>query len=137
MNRADLQRLSNTRIREAKILFAAGEYSGAYYLAGYAIECALKACYAKGIQRYDFPDKKAQKIFIHNLPELVVLAQLRDELLAEKQQNGKFSASWEILCKWSEESRYSSTLTKNQAEEILDAIVRRRDGVLPWIKRHW
>jgi HEPN domain-containing protein len=137
MNRADLQRLSNTRIREAKVLFAAGEYSGAYYLAGYAVECALKACYAKGVQRYDFPDKKAQKIFIHNLPELVVLAQLRDELLAEKQRNGRFSASWEILCKWSEESRYSSTLTKNQAEEILDAIVRRRDGVLPWIKRHW
>jgi hypothetical protein len=27
MNRADLQKLSNARIREAKVLFAAGEYS--------------------------------------------------------------------------------------------------------------
>ena len=57
MNRADLQKLSNTRIREAKALFAAGEYSGAYYLAGYAVECALKACFAKNVKQYDFPEK--------------------------------------------------------------------------------
>ncbi len=41
MNRGDLQRLSNARIRKAKVLFDAGEYSGAYYLAGYAVECGL------------------------------------------------------------------------------------------------
>ncbi len=137
MNRADLQKLSNTRIREAKVLLAAGEYSGAYYLAGYAVECALKACFAKGVQRYEVPDTKVQKIFIHNLAELVVLANLKDELLVEKQASGKFAAGWGVVCNWTEESRYSSTLTKGDAEEILDAIVRRKDGVLPWIKRHW
>jgi HEPN domain-containing protein len=51
MNRADLQKLSNTRLRQARILFAAGESSGAYYLAGYAVECALKACFAKHVKR--------------------------------------------------------------------------------------
>ncbi len=75
MNRADLQKLSNIRIREAKILFSAGEYSGAYYLAGYAVECALKACIAKSVQRYDFPDKSlAQKSFVHDLGDLLRLA---------------------------------------------------------------
>jgi len=75
MNRADLQRLSNARIREAKILFAAGEYSGAYYLAGYAVECALKACFAKSVKRYDFPDKtRAGNIFTHKLKDLARLA---------------------------------------------------------------
>ena len=72
MNRSDLQRLSNARIREAKILFAAGEYSGAYYLAGYSIGCALKACVAKGVRRYDFPEKGlADKVFTHDLTMLL------------------------------------------------------------------
>ncbi len=81
MNRADLQKLSNMRIREAKILFAAGEHSGAYYLAGYAVECALKACIAKGVQRYDFPDKSlAQESYSHDLDKLIKLAKLNSEL---------------------------------------------------------
>jgi HEPN domain-containing protein len=136
MNRQDLQRLSNTRIREARILFTAGEYGGAYYLAGYSVECALKACFAKGVRRHDFPDKKTGRIFTHKLPDLVTLANLDAELLAARQTNRKFAASWEVVCSWTEESRYS-VWTKADADEILDAIIRRRDGVLPWIKRHW
>jgi HEPN domain-containing protein len=57
MNREDLKRLSLIRIREAHVLLKASEYSGAYYLAGYSLECALKACTAKSVQRFDFPDK--------------------------------------------------------------------------------
>ena len=44
---------------------------GAYYLAGYAIECALKACIAKATRRYDFPDrKKVDASHTHDLREL-------------------------------------------------------------------
>ncbi|NYF77865.1 HEPN domain-containing protein [Granulicella arctica] len=137
MNRSDLQRLTKTRIREAKILFTAGEYSGAYYLSGYAVECALKACFAKGVSRHDFPDKnRAGKIFIHRLPELATLANLKTELDETKKENTKFAAGWELICRWTEESRYS-IWTRNDAEAILDAIVRRKDGVLPWIKQRW
>jgi HEPN domain-containing protein len=137
MNRSDLQRLSNARIREARILFDAGEYCGSYYLAGYAVECALKACFAKSVRKYDFPDKKgAGKIFTHKLPDLVTLANLDAELLASRQASSKFASGWDVVCKWTEESRYSNG-TKDDAEELLDAIIRRRDGVLPWIKRHW
>ena len=57
MNRSVLQRLSQLRIDEAKALLAGGFPAGAYYLAGYAIECAFKACVAKRVQQYDFPDK--------------------------------------------------------------------------------
>ncbi|HLF84399.1 MAG TPA: HEPN domain-containing protein [Blastocatellia bacterium] len=58
MNRNDLKLLAVTRLREAKVLLANGEYSGAYYLAGYVVECALKACIAKRTKRHDFPDRK-------------------------------------------------------------------------------
>jgi HEPN domain-containing protein len=137
MNRADLQRLANSRIREAKILFKSGEYSGAYYLAGYAVECALKACFARGVQRYDFPDKnRAGKIFIHRLPELAKLANLDSEMTADFAANKRLGGSWLLVCNWTEESRYS-VWTKDDAEAILNAIARRRDGVLPWIKQRW
>jgi HEPN domain-containing protein len=137
MNRADLQKLSNTRIREAKVLFAAGEYSGAYYLSGYAVECALKACFAKGVKRYDFPEKgRADKVFTHDLATLVKHADLSAELEAESKANPKFSTYWNEVAKWSETSRYSGW-TKNQAESLLDAILRRKDGVMPWIKQRW
>jgi HEPN domain-containing protein len=137
MNRNDLQRPAGTRIREAKVLFKAGEYSGAYYLAGYAVECALKACFAKGVSRYDFPDRKsAGRIFTHKLAELVTLANRDAELLAARQASSKFASGWDVACRWTEESRYS-TWTKDDAEAILDAVAGRKDGVLPWIKRHW
>jgi HEPN domain-containing protein len=136
MNRADLQKLANTRIREARVLFGAGEYSGAYYLAGYAVECALKACIAKDVKRFDFPNKNVQKIFTHKLNELIVLSGLKDELHSATRSNLKFSAGWDLVEKWTEESRYS-VRTKDDAEAIIEAITRTKDGVLPWIKRRW
>lgn len=138
MNRGDLQRLSNARIREAKILFDAGEYSGAYYLAGYAVECALKACFAKTVQRYDFPDKgRSEKVFNHSFKTLVEQARLKEDLETAYRGNPRFAAYWDVVTKWSPESGYSLLLTRHDAEEIFDAIIRRGDGVLPWIKRRW
>jgi HEPN domain-containing protein len=137
MNRDDLKKLSMTRIREAKILFKAGEYSGAYYLAGYAVECALKACFAKSVKRYDFPEKdRAGKIFTHKLAELARLAKLDTDLAAATKANSKLDGSWLLVCNWTEDSRYSFW-TKNEAEAIINAITGKNDGVLAWIKRRW
>jgi HEPN domain-containing protein len=137
MNRSDLQKLSNMRVREAKILFAAGEHSGAYYLAGYAVECALKACIAKGVQRYDFPDKSlAQESYSHDLVKLVKLADLDSELTNSTGANARLDASWNLTKSWTEKSRYS-VWTKNEAEGIIDAVATRSDGVLAWIRRRW
>ncbi len=74
MNRAELQRLANERIQDARALLAARRWSAAYYLAGYAVECALKACIAKLMKAEDFPDKSfAEKCWTHDLDRLVVL----------------------------------------------------------------
>ena len=60
MNRLDLQQLSDLRIGEAKALLAQGFPEGAYYLAGYSVECALKACIARRTREHDFPDKSTR-----------------------------------------------------------------------------
>jgi HEPN domain-containing protein len=59
MNRNDLRRLARIRLKEARMLLEADCSDGSYYLCGYAIECALKACIARNTQRHDFPDKDA------------------------------------------------------------------------------
>ena len=137
MNRGDFQELSNVRIREAKVLLKAGQYSGAYYLAGYAVECALKACIAKQTARYDFPDKtKANNSFTHNLVDLANTANLQAELKTESGHNPQFAARWTSVRNWNEKSRYERH-DKEDAEEIILAITASREGVLPWIKRRW
>ena len=80
MNRKDLKALALTRLREAKVLLANGEYSGAYYLAGYVVECALKACIAKRTRIHDFPDKqRALDSWKHDPTKLINTADLQTE----------------------------------------------------------
>lgn len=83
MNRREFQDLARIRLSEAKSLLSAGFPDAAYYLAGYAVECGLKACIAKGTHRFDFPDKRnVDASHTHNLRDLVRVANLekiRDE----------------------------------------------------------
>lgn len=57
LNRSHFQRVSLGRLREARTIFEKRRYAGAFYIAGYAVECALKACIAKRIQARTFPPK--------------------------------------------------------------------------------
>ncbi len=118
-------------------MFEAHEYSGAYYLAGYAVECGLKACFARRIDRHDFPDlKDVRRAFTHSLVDLEKLVDLGNQMSIFRQANPELNARWEIACQWSEESRYS-TWTREASETLIDAVSKRKDGVLPWIKRYW
>jgi hypothetical protein len=78
MDRRDFQELARLRVREATALMKLRLPDGAYYLAGYALECALKACIAKRTRRHEFPDKKrVEASYSHNLAQLVNEAGLR------------------------------------------------------------
>jgi hypothetical protein len=137
VNRKDLQTLANIRIREAQSLLKAKEYSGAYYLAGYSIECALKACIAKKSRRHDFPDKKAvSDSYTHDLVKLATLADLLQQLNMLGQTDPVFGKNWNLISVWSEESRYRIS-EESAASEIVDAIMERYHGVMPWVKQHW
>jgi len=134
MNRADLQQLSELRIRESRTLLGAAEPSGAYYLAGYAAECALKACIASQTQQYDFPDKRlVNASHTHNLSELLGIAGLRQRLDAA---DAGIRANWAIAKDWSEQSRYE-TRTPQEAQDLFDALTDTSDGVLIWLRQHW
>jgi HEPN domain-containing protein len=136
VDRRDLQALSKARLIEAKALLKLGLNDGAYYLAGYAVECAIKACIAKGSQRHEFPDKqRANASWSHNLGELIRVAGLHTHL-KQTTQDPNFRKNWRIAQEWSEESRYKKHVA-GSAAALVDAIGDRRHGVIAWIKQHW
>jgi len=136
MTRSDFQQLAKLRLREAKLLLAANAPDGAYYLAGYAVECALKACIAKQTQRHDFPEKlRANRSHTHNMKELIGVAGLKDAH-GDAVRQYEFSTRWDVIVQWTEQSRYQSNSVED-AEALIEAIENRRYGILQWLKKHY
>ncbi len=138
MNRRDFKRLAELRLREAEALLRARQFSGAYYLGGYAIACALKACIAKKTRRYDFPESpnRVRECYSHDIVQLVTVAGLKAELDRNKRTDPEFEEFWEIVIEWSEQSRYEF-ITENDARDLLKAINDPDHGVLKWVKSLW
>jgi hypothetical protein len=132
VTRKDLQRLADLRIEEALILLNARKYAGGYYLAGYSVECGLKACIAKKIRRHTYPDKDlAQQCYTHKLEGLIDIAGLRTDL----RNNGPI-VKWAVVKDWRELARYELK-TRAEALALYEAITDPTDGMLLWIKSHW
>lgn len=137
MNRTDFQRLSEVRLRESESLLAAGYSDGAYYLAGYAVECALKACIARRTQEHDFPDKKlVNDSHTHDLGKLLQLAELKPDLEAAILADPSMQTRLDAVQGWSESSRYGSS-TFQDATDLLKAIQDPKGGLLRWIMQRW
>ena len=138
MNRNDLQTLSRIRVKEAKILLDNGYFNGAYYLLGYAVESALKACIAKKVMRHDFPDRQLTAGgYTHDLNHLITTAGLRDELNNEIRSDPDFQSCWLVVRNWSEQSRYVHGTSEAEAGSLYSACTARGKGVLSWIRRYW
>jgi HEPN domain-containing protein len=136
VDRRDLQELSKVRLKEARALMELGLYDGAYYLAGYAVECALKACIAKETQRHQFPDKKRVDLsHSHDLLQLIRVAGLEDQHRERVRSDPDFETNWEVVRRWSEQSRYRRH-SHESAQALLVAISERRHGVITWIRLH-
>lgn len=137
MNRNDFKEIARIRFEEAKVLLDNKKYDGAYYLSGYVIECGLKACIAKQVKKFEFPDKKlAQDCYTHDLAKLIKTAGLQTALDSELKSNSSFQLNWTVVKDWSEESRYQKHFEK-KAKDIYSAIAEQKNGVFKWVKRHW
>ena len=138
MNRRDLQRLSNIRLSEAKVLLDSEYYSGAYYLLGYAVECALKACIAKQIERHEFPNRRmVLDSYTHDLRLLLKVSGLEFEFLGEVISNPALDRNWTTVSDWTVDSRYEYNKTEVTVREFHSAVTARANGFLPWLRRRW
>lgn len=138
MNRDDFQRLAKNRLRDAKSLLAKKCYSGAYYICGYVVECALKACIAKQTKEHDFPPDPTtvRDIYVHDPEKLVKSAGLRPTLDKDVKRDKNLEIHWALVKDWTEASRYEEH-TKTEAQNLYDAIADRKHGVLQWISQRW
>jgi hypothetical protein len=142
VNRKTLQALAKERVKDAKALLGRKRWSAAFYLAGYAVECGLKACVLRHIEKTGriFAEAKYLKrlagCWTHDLVELVELAELKADLGRAEQANPVFKTNWGYVKDWSETSRYQS-VGEQKARELFAAITDNQDGVLRWLQDHW
>jgi len=142
VNRAELQQLAEDRLLDAQALLAARRWSGAYYVAGYAVECALKACVLHHVQKTGmiFRDRKylrsLEDCWTHELDKLVGLAGLTVELGLAIAANPTLGGYWGIAKDWTETSRYQQR-TETEARLLHEAIAHDPDEVLRWTRIHW
>lgn len=138
VTRIDFQQLADVRIDEALTLLGLGKWDGAYYLAGYAVEMALKACIIKAVMATDaFPDKGfSASCWTHDLGKLLDLAGLSSARVATATADPIFAEYWIKVKDWKEDRRYHR-MTEDEARKLCEAVSDAAHGVLPWIRSHY
>jgi HEPN domain-containing protein len=138
MDRAEFQALADLRINEALGLLSLGMYDGAYYLAGYAVECALKSCIARRTRAEEFPPSPevTREYYTHDLKKLLKHSGLQPDRDRDAAADPELDGHWGLVLAWSEQSRYERK-DRAQAEGLIEAISDADHGVLPWIKARW
>lgn len=140
MDRLQWQQLAERWLVDAKSLLDDHRWSAAYYAAGYAIECGLKACILARVAATPeviFEERRfSEKCWTHSPEELVKLAGLQAALTADMATNPVLLSSWRIVKDWSEQSRYATT-SHWEAKRLHKAITDKANGVMPWIRVRW
>jgi HEPN domain-containing protein len=138
LNRGTLQLLAHSRVEEAALLLQHKHWTGAYYLTGLGVECALKSCLARAVQEHDFPDKSfIVKAYTHKLEELARLdgelwVQLNDEI----GEDATLRDNWRTVRQWDDEKRYG-VVDEAEARSLYSAAAEPVSGILEWIQRRW
>jgi hypothetical protein len=136
--KAEFEAVAKARLEDAEALFRAQRWEGAYYLAGYSIECALKACVAKQTTQFDYPPRDTRTHYSHDIQELLKLAGLKEKL--ERAGDPVLIKNMATVGRWKETARYRNwggSNVQKEASDLLNAIADPTNGVFQWLKRHW
>jgi hypothetical protein len=131
--------MAEERILDAEALINGGRWAGAYYVAGYAVECGLKACLLAQMVRtgWVFQERvKVEECRTHDFDELIRIAGLRSELDGSLAASRAFAGNWGIVSQWKVSTRYEPK-AEADARAFYAAIADNPDGVLRWIQKYW
>ena len=139
MTRAEWQALASEWVGDASALLEKQRWGGAYHVAGYAVECALKACLLKQVEADPglIFEPLGNNCRTHELPKLLILAGLEAAKQAADLANPSLLANWKIVSVWTASPRYNRRKDEKTAREIFKAVVDPKDGVLPWLMTLW
>ena len=109
---------SRRMLRDALFLLRHRRWHSAVYLAGYTVECRLKAAVCQFLNQKTLPSE----FQTHNLWALIVGAGLEQNMESDPQIGTYFDY---IESLWDVEIRYAGkTYGRNEAEKFLDAVGR-------------
>ncbi len=132
--------MAEVRLREAEALFAAGLYDGSFYLCGYVVELALKACICKSLALAEYPDGEAgvRQVFkTHDFWVLALFAGLRLPIEEKQSVSAEFAGNWSIVTGWQLDDRYAIRKSRQNAQAMLEVLRSDPEGVLPWLSQRW
>lgn len=114
----ELKNLCTDRLEDAKTLFKAGRYEGAFYLCGYVVEMGLKMRICQTLEWVGYPNTANEfKNFLsfktHDLEVLLHLSGIETKVKA------KFWSEWSSVISWNPEKRYSSEKQTAQNVELM------------------
>lgn len=122
ITRQELRRIARCRLAEARALYKNGKYDGAAYLAGYAIEAALKARICQTLQWNGYPETRREfdNYLSFRTHDLVVLLTLTN---VENRIKTRHWLAWTRIKTWNPEIRYRriGSVTQQDAFEMLEA----------------
>jgi len=133
-----LRTLAGSRLEEARVLLENELWTGAYYMTGLAVECALKSCLASAVKEYDFPDKAfVNSMYVHNLEKLFGLnGALWAALEADMKIDEQLSENWRTVKDWDDGRRYD-VVDAAEAIQLYYASSEAGSGVMDWIRGRW
>ena len=139
MNKTEARNFADSWLIDAKALLDASRWRAAYYLCGYSVECALKACVFTYIESTGiiFQDKEyLKKCFTHDVEALIKAAGLEVARGLDIQSNPKRGVNWNVVKDWEVDIRYKDR-DQSEAEKLYNAVSDDTNGVLSWIKTQW
>ncbi len=133
-----MRALAASRLEEARVLLEGKLWTGAYYMTGLAVECALKSCLASAVKEHDFPDKEfVSSMYVHNLEKLFKLnGALWAALQADMKADAKLNVNWSTVKDWDDGKRYD-IVEEPEARALHEATTVAGSGVMEWIKGRW
>lgn len=122
LDKTELKKIAQARVKDAEILFKSRRYDGATYLCGYAIETALKYRICQVLKWHGYPstNKEFQSVKsfkTHNFDDLLHLSG-REEKIKKN-----YLADWSVVSTWEPEMRYKpiGSAKKKDVKLILDS----------------
>lgn len=119
----NLREIATVRLQDAKILYAADRFDGAFYLCGYCVELALKARICRTLKWAGFPDtnKEFERFSSFRVHDLEVLLKLTGY---EATIKNHYFSEWATVAVWNPQTRYLpiGSVDGDNAKAMLNAV---------------
>lgn len=133
MNEHDFKKLSDQNVAAAKLLLNSGFNTQAYYLAGIAAECSLKAKISSKTKQGEFPPKNTSDHYSHDINKLLKLAGLKDVADKEFKSQSAVGANIYTVRQWDVEARYNPGIASYTATSMVVSVTDELKGFLKWL----